>query len=71
MSMKLRKNDYLELKKGGIAAIDAKILELQIDYAKTMTLKMKNELKNLRAGAVTRLAIAKLKTIKAELKESK
>jgi ribosomal protein L29 len=66
--MKLRKNDYQELRKGGVKAIDAKILELNKDYLKTMMLKMKNELKNLREGAVTRLAIAKLKTIRAELK---
>ena len=69
--MKLRKNDYQELRKGGIKAIDAKILELLTDYGKTMMLKMKNELKNLREGAQTRLAIAKLKTIRAELKETK
>ncbi|MEI8232575.1 MAG: hypothetical protein WCG44_02415 [bacterium] len=69
--MKLRKNDYQELRKGGIGAIDAKILELLTDYGKTMMLKMKNELKNLREGAQTRLAIAKLKTIRAELKETK
>jgi ribosomal protein L29 len=68
---KLRKNDYQELRKGGIAAIDVKILELLADYGKTKMLKMKNELKNLREGAVTRLAIAKLKTIRAELKETK
>lgn len=69
--MKLRKNDYQELRKGGIKAIDAKIIELLSDYSKTMMLKMKNELKNPREGALTRLAIAKLKTIRAELKESK
>jgi ribosomal protein L29 len=68
---KLRKNDYLELRKGGIAAIDAKILELLADYSKTMMTKMKNELKNLREGSITRRAIATLKTIKAELKETK
>lgn len=69
--MKLRKNDYQELRKGGIKAIDAKIIELLSDYSKTMMSKMKNELKNPREGALTRLAIAKLKTIRAELKESK
>lgn len=66
--MKLRKNDYQEIKKGGIKAIDAKILELLADMAKTTMLKMKNELKNLREGAITRRAIAKLKTMRAELK---
>ena len=69
--MKLRKNDYQELRKGGVAAIDAKLLELAADYGKTMMLKMKNELKNLREASITRLAIAKLKTIRAELKEIK
>jgi len=66
---KLRKNDYQELRKAGIATIDAKILELLVEHDKTMMLKMKNELKNPRALAVIRLAIAKLKTIKTELKE--
>ncbi|PIS18073.1 hypothetical protein COT54_01235 [Candidatus Collierbacteria bacterium CG09_land_8_20_14_0_10_46_12] len=66
---KLRKNDYQELRKAGIAAIDAKILELLVEHDKTMMLKMKNELKNPRALAVIHLAIAKLKTIKTELKE--
>lgn len=69
--MKLRKNDYQELRKGGVVAIDAKLLELTTDYAKTMMLKMKKELKNLREASITRLAIAKLKTIRAELKETK
>lgn len=69
--MKLRKNDYQELKKNGIKAIDAKILELSADYAKTTMSKMKNELKNLREGSVTRRALAKLKTMKTELQESK
>ena len=46
--MTLRKNDYLELRKGGISAIDAKLKELSVEYAKVMMLKMKNELKNLR-----------------------
>ncbi|PIR99282.1 hypothetical protein COT87_00145 [Candidatus Collierbacteria bacterium CG10_big_fil_rev_8_21_14_0_10_44_9] len=69
--IKLRKNDYQELRKGGIAAIDAKILELVADYGKTMMLKMKKELTNLRASSITRIAIAKLKTIRTELKGAK
>lgn len=69
--MKLRKNDYQELRKGGIKAIDAKIIELLSDYSKTMMSKMKNELKNPREGALIRRAIAKLKTIRVELKELK
>lgn len=69
--MKLRKNDYQELRKSGIKAIDAKILELATDYDKTMMSKMKNELKNPRELRVGRLAIARLKTIRTELKELK
>ena len=69
--MKLRKNDYLELRKSGIAAIDAKILELRLDIQANEMLKMKNELKNTSAIALSRTAIAKLSTIKAELKEAK
>lgn len=69
--MKLRKNDYQELRKGGIKAIDAKLVELAADQSKTLMLKMKNELKNLRESSLTRRAIAKLKTIKAELKGDK
>lgn len=66
--MKLRKNDYLELKKGGIKALDAKLIELAADHVKTTMLKMKNELKNLRDPGLTRRAIAVLKTLRAELK---
>ncbi|MFZ2199946.1 MAG: hypothetical protein WAV40_04110 [Microgenomates group bacterium] len=69
--MKLRKNDYTELRKGGLKAIDAKLAELSVDYTKTMILKMKNELKNLRALGLTKRAIATLKTIRAELKGAK
>lgn len=66
--MKLRKNDYQEIKKGGIKAIDAKIHELLTEYDKTMLLKMKNELKNLREPGLTKRALAKLKTMRHELK---
>ncbi len=69
--MKLRKNDYLELRKSGLKAIDAKILELTQEKSKNMILKMKNELKNLRELGTTKRALAKLKTIRAELKETK
>ncbi len=69
--MKLRKNDYQELRKGGLKAIDAKLLELVADLGKTKLSVMKNELKNLREATVTRRAIATLKTIRAELKETK
>jgi len=69
--MKLRKNDYQELRKGGVKAIDAKLLELTLDLGNTQMLKMKNELKNLRELRITARAIAKLKTIKAELIKEK
>lgn len=69
--MKLRKNDYQELRKGGVKAIDAKLLELTLDLGNTQMLKMKNELKNLREPRITARAIAKLKTIKAELIKEK
>lgn len=68
---KLRKNDYIELRKGGIKAIDAKLEGLASDHAKSLMLKMKNELKNPREFSAIRTAIAKLKTIRAELKEIK
>lgn len=69
--MKLKKNDYLELRKGGVKAIDAKLIELASSMAATKMSQMKNELKNLREAGITRRAIATLKTIRAELKESK
>lgn len=68
--MKLRKNDYQELRKAGLKAIDAKLTELSAEYAKTTLLKMKNELKNLRQPGAILKAIAKLKTIRAEQKET-
>ncbi len=69
--MKLKKNDYLELRKGGLKAVDAKLVELGVSLAATKMTQMKNELKNLREAGVTRRAIATLKTIRAELKETK
>lgn len=69
--MKLRKNDYQELRKGGLKAIDAKIIELLTDLGKTSMLKMKNELKNLREPGLTKRALATLKTIRSEMEESK
>lgn len=69
--MKLKHNDYLELRKGGIKAIDAKLVELAASLAATKMMQMKNELKNPREAGLTRRAIATLKTIRAELKESK
>lgn len=69
--MKLRKNDYTTLRAGGQKAVAAKLIELADDYTKTKVLKMKNELKNLRALSSIRRAIATLKTISAELKGAK
>jgi ribosomal protein L29 len=68
---KLRKNDYQELRKGGLKAMDAKLVELKSDLEKTLMLKMKNELKNLKEGKITKIAIAKINTMKAELKGDK
>lgn len=68
--MKLRQNDYQELRKGGLQALEAKLHELANEQARVFELKMKNELKNLREGTTIRRAIAKLKTIRAELKET-
>lgn len=69
--MKLKKNDYIELRKSGLAAIQAKMTELRVEYGKLRELKMKNELKNFREPALVRRAIAKLMTIAGQLKESK
>lgn len=69
--MKLKKNDYLELRKGGVKAIDAKLAELAGNLTTTKLSQMKNELKNPREASLTRRAIAILKTIRAELKETK
>ncbi|MFH2085686.1 MAG: 50S ribosomal protein L29 [bacterium] len=69
--MKLKKNDYQELRKGGVKAIDTKLAELSGELVKTTIAKMKNELKNLREPGLIRRAIAKLKTIRAELKGAK
>ena len=71
MSLKLKKNDFIELRKGGLAAIQTKITELRSEYGKLTELKMKNELKNFREPALIRRAIAKLMTIAGQLKESK
>jgi ribosomal protein L29 len=69
--MKLKKTDYLELRKAGLAAIQSKMTELRAEYGKLRELKMKNELKNFREPALVRRAIAKLMTIAGQLKESK
>jgi ribosomal protein L29 len=69
--MKLKKNDYLELRKGGVKAVDAKLIELAASLAATKMTQMKNELKNPREAGLTRTSIATLKTISAELKETK
>lgn len=69
--MKLKKNDLSELRKGGPAALSAKLVELRSEYAKLLRLKMKNELKNLREPALVRRAIAKVMTVIDEFKEIK
>lgn len=69
--MKLRKNDYQELKKAGQKAIDAKLAELALAHAKTSLQKMKNDLKNPREPRLIRLAIARLMTMQTELRGAK
>lgn len=69
--MKLRKNDYQELRKGGLVAVEAKLTELGASMAATKLAQMKNELKNPREVSMTRRAIATLKTIRTELKGDK
>ena len=69
--MKLKKNDLIELRKGGKDVLVAKILELKLEYAKSMSKKLHNELKNLRELGIMRRAIAQLKTIAHEIKETK
>ena len=71
MTMKLRKNGLLEIKKGGLTAIVAKLTQLQVERAKLAGLKMKNELKNLREPKVIRRAIAQLQTLISQVKEIK
>lgn len=71
MTIKLRKNDYLELRKAGVVAIDAKLSQLKEEIINTTVLKMKNELKNLKELKIMKSAVAKLKTIRAELKGEK
>lgn len=69
--MKLKRNDFIELRKSGLSAMKAKLLELHAEYDKLVQLKMKNELKNLREPGAVRRAIAKIMTIAGQLKESK
>lgn len=71
MTIKLRKNDYLELRKAGVVAIDAKLSQLKEEIIHSTVLKMKNELKNLKELKIMKSAVAKLKTIRAELKGEK
>ncbi len=69
--MKLRKNDYQDLRKSGLQAVEAKLKELRLDYAASTLKKMKNDLKDLRAPGNTRRAIARLMTISTELRRAK
>lgn len=69
--MKLKRNDFIELRKGGIDVLTAKLAELKIEYVKLTSAKLHNELKNVRELGAVRLAIARVKTIVSELKEIK
>ncbi|MFH1244790.1 MAG: hypothetical protein V1487_04455 [bacterium] len=71
MTMKLRKNDLLEIKKGGRIAILARLAEFKVERAKLAGLKMKTELKNLREPKIIRRAVAELHTLLSQLKETK
>ncbi|KKU46166.1 MAG: hypothetical protein UX62_C0001G0013 [Microgenomates group bacterium GW2011_GWA2_46_7] len=71
MTMKLRKNDLLEIQKGGKVAILAKLVEFKAERAKLAGLKMKNELKNLREPKIIRRAVAELHTLLSQIKETK
>lgn len=68
MTIKLRKNDYQELRKAGVKAIDAKLAEIKTAMLDSRVSKMKNELKNLKELSNLKVAVAKLMTIKTELK---
>lgn len=69
--MKLRKNDLIELRKGGKAMLETKLGELKTAYLKVENARLHNELKNLREPSLIRRSIAKVMTIIAELKETK
>ncbi len=69
--MKLKKNDLLELRKGGKEALSGKLLELKLEYAKGVSSKLHNELKNLKQLNIIRRGIAQIKTIAHEIKEIK
>ena len=69
--MKLRKNDYIDLRKGGLTAVAAKLVELQDELHKSLVSKMKNELKNMKEQKNLKNAISKLKTIEHELRGQK
>ena len=69
--MKLRKNDYIDLRKAGRKAIAAKLAELQDALSQSLVSKMKNELKNMKEQKNLKNAISKLKTIEHALRGHK
>lgn len=71
--MKLKRNDFVELRKGGLQALTAKLEELKVQYVQLTSNKLHNELKNVRELAALRRAIAKIKTMmsEVEIKETK
>lgn len=68
--MKLRKNDLIELKKGGLIAVTAKLAELGKAKIDLSSRQLKKELKNAREAKILRRSLAQLHTIALELKET-
>lgn len=69
--MKLKKNDLLELKKGGAKAIDSKLAELAKSLAEAKLELSQGKLKNLALPRTLRRAIAQLITVRHELTTNK
>ena len=68
--MKLRKNDFSELKKGGRKAVTSKLAELSHALLDLSSRQMKKELKNVRETKILRRSMARLHTLAFELKET-
>ena len=68
--MKLKKNDLIELKKGGKKVLVAKLAEAKAELGEAKIEKFKTgQLKNVRLASVTRRAIAQLNTLIGLIKE--
>ncbi len=71
MNLKLRHNDVLELRKGGIKAVTAKLLELNSARLASQKSKLSKELKNPKEHKIIRRSLAQLHTLVTSLKETK